>query len=63
MLRVSDHLLDAAGRLPAATMRPLDAIHLATTQRLGRDLGTVITYDERMIEAASEIGLKTINPT
>jgi predicted nucleic acid-binding protein len=44
-------------------MRPLDAIHLATTQRLGRDLGTVITYDERMIEAASEIGLKTINPT
>jgi predicted nucleic acid-binding protein len=34
-------------------MQSLDAIHLATARRLGRDLGRVASYDERMIDAAA----------
>ena len=63
MVRVSDRILDAAGTLLPASLRSLDAIHLATAQRLGRDIGRVVTYDERMIDAAREVGIKTTSPT
>lgn len=63
MVRVSDRVLDTAGELLPARMRSLDAIHLATAQQLGRDLGRVISYDERMIEAAAALGIKTASPT
>jgi uncharacterized protein len=63
MIRVSDRILDLAGELLPATVRSLDAIHIATAQRLGRDLGRIVSYDERMIEAAAALGIKTSSPT
>lgn len=62
MVRVSDRLLDLAGTLRPASLRSLDAIHLATALRLGTELGWVVTYDERMIDAAEELGIKTTSP-
>jgi uncharacterized protein len=62
MVRVSDRLLDLAGTLRPASLRSLDAIHLATALRLGTELGWVVTYDERMIDAAEELGIKTTGP-
>jgi len=62
MVRVSDRLLDLAGTLRPATLRSLDAIHLASALRLGTELGWVVTYDERMIDAAEELGIKTTSP-
>jgi uncharacterized protein len=59
---VSDHILDAAGALLPLSIRPLDAIHLASAQRLGRDLGRIVTYDERMIDVARVLGIKTMSP-
>jgi uncharacterized protein len=44
-------------------VRSLDAIHLATARELGRDLAQVVTYDERMVEAAKRLGLETASPT
>jgi predicted nucleic acid-binding protein len=38
-------------------MQSLDAIHLATARRLGRDLGRAASYDERMIDAAAGLGI------
>jgi len=35
----------------------LDAIHLATARRLGRDLGSVVSHDERMIDTAEGLGI------
>jgi predicted nucleic acid-binding protein len=62
LVRINDRVLDAAGILQPAQVRSLDAIHLATAQLLGDDLGQVITYDDRMADAARSLGLKTIAP-
>lgn len=63
LIRVSDRVLDAAARLQPAILRSLDAIHLATAQQLGLDLARVITYDERMAQAASALGWTVIAPS
>lgn len=63
LVRINDRVLNAAGALRPADLRSLDAIHLATAQQLGRDLGQVVTYDERMIDAARGLGVKTTSPT
>lgn len=62
LVRVGERVLSSAGTLLPAELSSLDAIHLATAQLLGSDLGVVITYDERMIAAARELGLKTRSP-
>jgi predicted nucleic acid-binding protein len=62
LVRISDRVLDMAGTLEPAQVRSLDAIHLATAQLLGEDLSQVITYDDRMADAARSIGLKTTSP-
>ncbi len=43
-------------------LRTLDAIHIATALAVGDDLESIVTYDERMIDAARLIGLPTATP-
>lgn len=62
MVRIGDRILDAAASLVPASISSLEAIHLATAQRLGRDLGRFVTYDKRMIEAAEWLGIDTTSP-
>lgn len=62
LVRVDDRVLDLAGRLAPVELRTLDAIHLATAQRLGVDLGKLCTYDGRMRDAAEELGMAVIAP-
>lgn len=62
MVRVSDRVLSAAGMLLPAEVRSLDAIHLATAQELGRDLGRLVSYDRRMLDVASSLGINTVSP-
>lgn len=62
LIRVNDRLFEVAGTLLPAEIRSLDAIHLATAQQLGDDLGVVVTYDVRMADAAEQLGLKTHAP-
>lgn len=62
LVRLNDRVLEAAGVLLPAELRSLDAIHLATARLLGSDLGHVVTYDERMLEAARLLGLRTAAP-
>ncbi len=62
LVRINDRVLDMAGILEPAQVRSLDAIHLATAQLLGEDLGQVITYDDRMADAAQSLGLRTTSP-
>ena len=63
LVRVNDRVLDDAGGLLPPHLRSLDAIHLATAQRLGADLAAVVTYDERMAKAAEAIGLSVAAPS
>jgi predicted nucleic acid-binding protein len=62
LVRINDRVLDAASILEPVQVRSLDAVHLATAQLLGEDLGQVITYDDRMADAARSLGLKTTSP-
>jgi predicted nucleic acid-binding protein len=43
-------------------LRTLDAIHLATALTVGDDLEAIVTYDERMLDAARLLGLSTVTP-
>lgn len=51
-----------AARLAPASLRSLDAIHLASALELGDDLIAVITYDARMTDAARDLQLPTAAP-
>jgi predicted nucleic acid-binding protein len=62
LVRINDRVLGAAGRLLPAELRSLAAIHLASAQRLGADLGTLVTYDARMSAAAAALGMKVAAP-
>ena len=62
LVRLNGRLLSAAGELLPAELRSLDAIHLATAQEIGSDLGQLVTYDDRMLSAARLLGITTASP-
>lgn len=56
-------LLDAAAALaPGIRLRSLDAIHLAAAMSLGSELRAVVTYDQRMQDAAQQLRLSVAAP-
>lgn len=55
-------LLRAAARIEPAGLRSLDAIHVASAALLAGRLGTLITYDRRMHDAALRLGLPVTSP-
>ncbi|TXN29417.1 type II toxin-antitoxin system VapC family toxin [Lacisediminihabitans profunda] len=62
---ISEGVMDGAvvalaRRLSPVTLRSVDAIHLATAVLLDADV--VIAYDQRLIEGARELGLRTRSP-
>jgi uncharacterized protein len=62
LIGIDDRILDAAGTLEPQVLRTLDAIHLATAIAVGDDLGAIVTYDERMLDTASLLGLRAATP-
>ena len=62
LVRINNHVLDSAAALRPAQIRSLDAIHLATAALLGEDMGTLVTYDERMADAAQQTGHRVVMP-
>ena len=62
LVRINNRVLDLAGQLRPAELRTLDAIHLATAQRMGADLRGLVTYDHRMAAAAEQLGLRVAAP-
>lgn len=53
---------DAAALAPGSVLRSLDAIHLVSARSLGADLRTVLSYDQRLNDAARALGLATESP-
>lgn len=62
LIGIDDRILDVAGTMEPRILRTLDAIHLATALTLGDDLDAIVTYDDRMTEAARLLGLSTLRP-
>ena len=62
LVELDDAVLELAASLDPATLRILDAIHLATALTLGDDLGALCAYDARLVEAASAAGIEVLTP-
>ena len=62
LLDITPALLDHAARADPATLRALDAIHLATALSLDEPDLELITYDDRLAEAARASGLTVVQP-
>lgn len=62
LLPLDEHVLQAAVDAGPVALRSLDALHLASALSLGDELGVLITYDQRMAEAATAAGVQTLAP-
>lgn len=62
LVRINDRVLDAAGVLLPPELSSLAAIHLVTAQQLGADLSQIVSYDDKMVQAAKLLGLETASP-
>lgn len=61
LVAVGAQLLRAARRLASASVRSLDAIHLASALRVEAD--ELLAYDRLLLAAAREHGLATASPS
>ena len=62
LVRLNDRVLREAGRIEPAELRSLDAIHLASARQLGSSIKQIVTYDERMADAATAAGWSVAAP-
>lgn len=63
LVRLDEAVLDRAGDLDPSELRSLDAVHLAAALAIGPDLGALVTYDNRLRDAALAHGLPVESPT
>jgi uncharacterized protein len=62
LISLDDDLLASAAQLASASLRSLDAIHVAAAQRVRERLAAFVTYDQRMGRAAADLGLIVAAP-
>jgi predicted nucleic acid-binding protein len=62
LVRVNDRVLNAAAVLRPTELRSLDVIHLATAEQFGHELTALVTYDDRMVKAAKQLGYRIVQP-
>lgn len=56
-------IAEIAAQLEPASLRSLDAVHLATALALGDELHALVTYDARLADAARSTGLRVSAPS
>lgn len=61
-IAIDDDVVEGAMNEPDRSLRSLDAIHLATARILAPELDALVTYDDRLLRAASDAGLVTVSP-
>jgi uncharacterized protein len=62
ILEIDSVVAAVAAAVRPASVRTLDAIHLATALGLGDQLEAFVTYDHRLAEAARALGLPVVSP-
>ena len=62
LTQVTTAVCEQAGRLDPASLRSLDAIHLAAALDLGDDLDGLVTYDSVLARAAASAGIEVAAP-
>ena len=64
LIEIASATFEAAGRLEPAVLRTSDAIHLAAALDLADDLKGIVTYDDRLADAAAAAnGVRVIAPS
>ena len=61
-IAIDDDIVEGAMNEPDRSLRSLDAIHLATARILAPELDALVTYDDRLLTAATDAGLVTVSP-
>lgn len=62
LIEVTTAIFEQASRLDPPSLCSLDAIHLAAALDLGDDLESMVTYDDRLAEAATRNGIPVTAP-
>ncbi len=62
LIEVTAQTFEEAGRLDPTMLRTLGAIHLAAALDLGDDLDGIVTYDDRLAEAAQFNAIRVTAP-
>jgi len=62
LIAVTDEILDRAADLEPMALRSLDALHLASALSLRDVLGSMVTYDVRLGDAARAAGINVLAP-
>lgn len=62
ILRLDTATFESAGRLDPENLRSLDALHLACALELGDELEAMVTYDDRLADAAGQNGVPVLAP-
>ncbi len=59
---IDDEIVEGAMNEPDRGLRSLHAIHLATARLISEDLDAIVSYDDRLLNAATDAGLATASP-
>jgi predicted nucleic acid-binding protein len=62
VLELDDATLRRAAVMDLPALRALDAIHLASAERLGEELNVFVAYDERLLAVARLYGFPVSSP-
>lgn len=62
LLTLPTAVFERAAILEPSVVRSLDALHLAVALELGDELDGIVTYDERLADAAHALGIATVAP-
>ena len=62
LLPLSSEVRERACRIGTPELRALDAIHLATALSQDAQVSAIFTYDKRLAQASSDVGLPVLAP-
>lgn len=62
ILPLAEPVIALAETIGPATLRSLDAVHLAAAAQIRRELTAFVTYDHRLLDGCREVGLATASP-
>lgn len=62
ILPLTEPVIALAETIDPATLRSLDAIHLAAAAQITRELTAFVTYDLRLLDGCRDVGLATASP-
>jgi hypothetical protein len=61
-LPLTESVIASAETIGPATLRSLDAIHLAAAAQIKQELTAFVTYDHRLLDGCREVSLPTASP-